>query len=89
MFGINNDKVEFADIKFGSLRVPADAVNANGPNANGPNGESQENSNADGLKANEDEELILEDAEEVVNANDGENKSQLCAVKSTCYDRNA
>lgn len=82
MLGINNDKIEFSDIKIGSIRPPKDAAGGAG-GANGAGGEDGEASS--GIKAADDEEVeemsLEEDEEAALNSED---KSRMCASQTTC-----
>lgn len=84
MFGINNDKVEFADIKMGFVRPPKDASTAAGGAAAGKKGAAGPEA-ADGMKADDDEEeMSLEDGEEFEELMNGEDKSKICSSQTTC-----
>ena len=88
MLGINNDKIEFSDIKMGFVRPPKDAAMGAGGagGAGGAEGEA-----AGGIKADDEEvdEMSIEDDEDIDPLLNGEDKSKICASQTTCASHEA
>jgi len=85
MFGINNDKVEFSDIVIGYIQPAKDATGGSNASDVGSGG-----GGVFGIRAeDEEEDFTLGDDEDAFEIQSGENKSQICASKTTCLARDA